>query len=118
LEATDSTHRYGSHLSLYFKEWEKSDTDQNFFYWIDNGAGKNFEHPECSREKLEKWHIKYLGPFERQDYEIFVENGVFKYKKSGELVDTLIGSEEEGKYIFVISGEEKAYTGPKIKGTI
>ena len=54
LEMVDHKHRYGSNLRKYHNYWKTQDTSQNFFYWLDEGEGKDFEHPVRSRERLEK----------------------------------------------------------------
>lgn len=40
LEMVDSKHRYGSHLRAYHGVWMRSDTNENFFHWLDHGEGK------------------------------------------------------------------------------
>jgi hypothetical protein len=54
LEMVDQKHRYGSNLRAYHEQWKKADTNENFYYWLDYGDGRYFEHPTVSRERLEK----------------------------------------------------------------
>lgn len=54
IEATDVKHRYGANIHKYFLNWKDSKTDQNFFYWLDYGEGKELSLEDCKREKLEK----------------------------------------------------------------
>lgn len=115
IEAIDPRHRYGHNLHKYYDEWCKTDAGQPFFYWLDVGAGKNFDHPECPRSKLRKQCIKYLGPQERKHYEYTVEEGKIVHKQSGDLLHTKKDS-ESAKWIFVMSTAKKLYAGEKKKG--
>mmetsp|Transcript_4775 Transcript_4775/g.7423 ORF Transcript_4775/g.7423 Transcript_4775/m.7423 type:complete len:573 (-) Transcript_4775:324-2042(-) len=90
LEVTDSKHRYGSCLRPYFDVWNQSDSEQNFFYWLDYGQGKSLSLSESPREALEKNLVHYCTPDERDDCEVFVENGLLKFKQSKKLLHTLL----------------------------
>ncbi|KRW98723.1 hypothetical protein PPERSA_00311 [Pseudocohnilembus persalinus] len=121
LEVTDSKHRYGNALKIYYEYWVNSDTKQDFWVWLDGeeGEGKNLSLEEFPREFLERDKVLYLNEDERKQYEIYIEEGKFKYTESKELVDTLKEIEkadEKGKFIFVVSLEKKMYVGPKIRG--
>ena len=61
LEMVDLKHRYGSHLRKYHNYWKTQDTTQNFFYWLDQGDGKDVELAECSRERLDRDQVRYLS---------------------------------------------------------
>lgn len=54
LEMVDLKHRYGSNLRTYHEEWKKSDTNENFFYWLDYGEGRFIDCQGCPRDRLEK----------------------------------------------------------------
>ncbi|XP_022842106.1 IQ domain-containing protein IQM1-like isoform X1 [Olea europaea var. sylvestris] len=112
LEAIDPCHRYWHNLHLYYDIWFKSESLQPFFYWLDVGDGKELNLDECSRANLEWQCIKYLGPKERESYEIVVENGKLVYKQSGSTLNTVEGS----KWIFVLSTTRILYVGKKKKG--
>ncbi|KAK4415703.1 IQ domain-containing protein IQM4 [Sesamum alatum] len=112
LEAIDPRHRYGHNLHLYYDIWFKSESVQPFFYWLDVGDGKEVNLEKCPRSHLQRQCIKYLGPNERESYEVVVENGRLVYKQSGILVDTIEGS----KWIFVLSTTRTLYVGQKKKG--
>ncbi|KAI6681990.1 hypothetical protein NL676_035871 [Syzygium grande] len=112
LEAIDPRHRYGHNLHLYYDAWFRSESTQPFFYWLDVGQGKDINLEKCPRSVLHKQCIKYLGPNEREAYEVIVENGKLMYKKSSDLVDTGEGS----KWIFVLSTSRALYVGQKKKG--
>ncbi|KAJ6923232.1 hypothetical protein NC652_016776 [Populus alba x Populus x berolinensis] len=53
---------------------------------LDVGDGKEVNLDKCPRPTLLLQCIKYLGPKERQAYEVIVENGKLVYKESGMLV--------------------------------
>jgi hypothetical protein len=112
LEAIDPRHRYGHNLHLYYDIWSASSSCEPFFYWLDIGAGRDQHHPKCPRSKLYSQLIMYLGPNERAAYEVIVEGGRLLYKQSGELVST----NEETKWIFVLSTSRSLYVGQKRKG--
>lgn len=112
LEAIDPRHRYGHNLHLYYDVWFVSESNQPFFYWLDIGDGKEISLEKCPRATLQKQCIKYLGPKEREAYEVIVENGKLVYKQSGNIVETKEGS----KWIFVLSTTRSLYVGQKKKG--
>ncbi|KAJ4296263.1 hypothetical protein N0V90_006308 [Kalmusia sp. IMI 367209] len=91
LEMVDQKHRYGSNLRAYHEQWKKSETHENFFYWLDNGGGKAFELPTVSRERLEKEQVRYLSREERMQYLVKVDNeGRLCWAKNGERISTTI----------------------------
>ncbi|XP_002514129.2 IQ domain-containing protein IQM1 [Ricinus communis] len=112
LEAIDPRHRYGHNLHFYYDVWFRSESTQPFFYWLDVGDGKEVNLEKCQRTTLQRQCIKYLGPKEREAYEVIVENGKLVYRQSGNLVDTVEGS----KWIFVLSTTRALYVGQKKKG--
>ncbi|KAL9304353.1 hypothetical protein ACSQ67_021616 [Phaseolus vulgaris] len=112
LEAIDPRHRYGHNLHLYYDVWFHSQSSQPFFYWLDVGDGKEVNHEQCLRSELYKQCIKYLGPKEREAYEVVIEGGRLVYKRSQNLVHTVEGS----KWIFVLSSSRILYVGEKKKG--
>ncbi|GFY98470.1 calmodulin-binding family protein [Actinidia rufa] len=112
LEAIDPRHRYGHNLHLYYDIWFESESTQPFFYWLDVGDGKEVNIKSCPRSKLQHQCIKYLGPKERETYEVVVQNGKLVYKQSGYFVETTEGS----KWIFVLSTSRTLYVGQKRKG--
>ncbi|KAL2326883.1 hypothetical protein Fmac_020310 [Flemingia macrophylla] len=113
LEAIDPRHRYGHNLQFYYVNWLHCDSYQPFFYWLDIGDGKEVNSERCPRSKLQQQCIKYLGPVERKEYEVVIENGKLWYKVSGKPVQTT-GDE---KWIFVLSTSKTLYIGQKNKGT-
>ncbi|KAF4404553.1 hypothetical protein G4B88_005939 [Cannabis sativa] len=116
LEAIDPRHRYGHNLQFYYTKWLHCESGQPFFYWLDIGDGKEVNLERCPRPKLHQQCIKYLGPAEREIYEVAVENGTFIYKKSGKVLDTTEGP-QDAKWIFVLSTSKTLYVGMKNKGT-
>ncbi|KAI3880638.1 hypothetical protein MKW92_023109 [Papaver armeniacum] len=112
LEAIDPRHRYGHNLHFYYDVWFDSESSQPFFYWLDVGDGKEVNHERCSRNDLQRNCIQYLGPIEREAYEVVVQGGKLVYRQSRLFVDTVEGS----KWIFVLSTSRKLYIGQKKKG--
>ncbi|KAM4067259.1 hypothetical protein HRG_001240 [Hirsutella rhossiliensis] len=89
LEMVDVKHRYGSNLRMYHEEWKKSDTTDNFFYWLDYGAGRNIELDTCPRERLEREQVRYLSREERQYYLVKVDaQGRLCWAKNDARIDT------------------------------
>jgi hypothetical protein len=89
LEMVDLKHRHGSNLRSYHTYWRNSPSNQNFFYWLDYGDGKDIELPKCSRERLEKEQVRYLTREERLNYMVTVdETGLFRWAKNNQLVWT------------------------------
>ncbi|KAM0834371.1 hypothetical protein ACQ4PT_063633 [Festuca glaucescens] len=117
LEAIDPRHRYGHNLHYYYQSWLRCDSQQPFFYWLDIGEGKevNLEN-HCPRWKLLQQCIRYLGPKEREFYEVIIENKKMTYKLSRKIVDTSDGP-KDAKWIFVLSTTKILYIGSKNKGT-
>lgn len=112
LEAIDPRHRYGHNLHFYYDAWSESRSSQPFFYWLDVGDGKELNLPSCPRVDMQRQCIKYLGPKEREAYEVMVEDGKLVYKQTGMLLDT----NERSKWIFVLSTSRSLYVGQKKKG--
>lgn len=89
LEMVDLKHRYGSNLRTYHEEWKKSDTKENFFYWLDYGEGRNVDMTACPRERLDREQVRYLSREERQYYLVQVDaNGRLCWAKNGARIDT------------------------------
>ncbi|KAH0886226.1 hypothetical protein HID58_062322 [Brassica napus] len=112
LSSIDPRHRYGHNLHFYYDVWSASMSAQPFFYWLDVGDGKDVNLEHHPRSVLQKQCIKYLGPMEREAYEVIVEDGRLMYKQNM----TLITSTEESKTIFVLSTTRTLYVGQKKKG--
>ncbi|XP_026449296.1 IQ domain-containing protein IQM1-like [Papaver somniferum] len=112
LEAIDPRHRYGHNLHFYYDLWFDCGSSQPFFYWLDVGDGKEVNLERCPRSTLQRQCIEYLGPKEREVYEVIVEDGKLVYKQGGECVDTVEGF----KWIFVLSTSRSLYVGKKKKG--
>ncbi|KAK8663187.1 hypothetical protein V6N13_025067 [Hibiscus sabdariffa] len=116
LEAIDPRHRYGHNLQFYYATWLHCESQQPFFYWLDIGDGREVSIEKCPRSKLQQQCIKYLGPAERDAFEVVIRNGKFVYKQSGQLLDTTAGP-TDAKWIFVLSSFKTFYVGMKNRGT-
>ncbi|GAW21248.1 hypothetical protein ANO14919_107660 [Xylariales sp. No.14919] len=89
LEMVDLKHRYGSNLRTYHEEWKRSDTIENFFYWLDYGEGKDLELATCPRERLDRERVRYLNREEREHYLVKVDHeGRLVWAKNGIRIDT------------------------------
>nr|CAB3455062.1 unnamed protein product [Digitaria exilis] len=116
LEAIDPRHRYGHNLHYYYDCWLRCESKEPFFYWLDVGEGREINLERCPRSKLLSQCIKYLGPKEREDYEVVIEDGKFMFKNSRQILDTS-GGPRDAKWIFVLSTSKNLYVGQKKKGT-
>ncbi|XP_023001836.1 IQ domain-containing protein IQM1 [Cucurbita maxima] len=112
LEAIDPRHRYGHNLHFYYDIWFDSKSTQPFFYWLDIGDGKKVNLEKCRRSVLYKQCIQYLGPKEREEYLVVVEDGKLIYKQSRMPINTV----EDSKLIFVLSTTRDLFVGLKKKG--
>jgi hypothetical protein len=84
---------------------------------LDVGEGKDVSMEDhCPRWKLLQQCIRYLGPKEREFYEVVIENKKLLYKMSRKIVDTSEGP-KNSKWIFVLSTTRVLYIGTKSKGT-
>ncbi|KAK4391812.1 IQ domain-containing protein IQM6 [Sesamum angolense] len=83
LEAIDPRHRYGHNLHFYYDIWFKCESSQPFFYWLDVGDGKELNLEKCPKINLHRQCIKYLGPKERESYEVVIADGKLVYKEKG-----------------------------------
>jgi hypothetical protein len=89
LEMVDHKHRHGSNLRKYHAVWKTQDTDQSFFYWLDQGDGKELSLEECSRERLDSMQVRYLSKEERLNYMVKIDKqGLLVWAKNGEPVWT------------------------------
>ncbi|CED85032.1 IQ motif, EF-hand binding site [Phaffia rhodozyma] len=90
LEMVDGRHRYGANLKYYHAKWEEADTTGSFFRWLDHGAGKKEDLPECPRSQLEKERVQYLNMEQRLNYLCRVDRktGKLYWHVRGEPVDT------------------------------
>ncbi|GAA5937090.1 uncharacterized protein JCM15063_000153 [Sporobolomyces koalae] len=89
LEIVDHKHRYGSNLKYYHQKWNDTDTNENFFHWLDEGGGKDLELDECPRSRLDKERITYLTAEQRESYRVVVnDEGLLVWAKDGSPLDT------------------------------
>ena len=89
LEMVDRKHRYGSSLRKYHAVWKASDSDENFFYWLDKGEGRNVSLEKCPRERLDRERVRYLSREERLRYLVMVDrDGRLCWRKDGVRITT------------------------------
>ncbi|KXT15666.1 hypothetical protein AC579_6137 [Pseudocercospora musae] len=120
LEMVDQKHRYGSSLRRYHQEWMKSDTRENFFYWLDYGEGKDLDLPDRPRERLDREQVRYLSVEERRKYLVRIDDqGRFVWDKDGKPITTSLdfkdsidgivhSSEDKPTWREVTTGEKAA----------
>lgn len=112
LEMVDQKHRYGSNLRAYHDHWKKAATNENFFYWLDKGEGRTFEHPTVSRERLEKEQVRYLSREERLNYLVKIDHeGRLCWAKNGERINTTTEYKDSVNGIVPVDDDTPAY-GP------
>lgn len=89
LEMIDTKHRYGANLRAYHEVWMDSDTHENFFYWLDQGGGREIDLAMVPRERLERERIRYLSREERRAYLVKIDHeGRLCWDRTGERIDT------------------------------
>lgn len=89
LEMVDQKHRHGSNLRKYHNYWKDQNTTEGFFYWLDQGEGKDVDLEECSRAKLNKEQVRYLSREERMKYLVKVDRqGLLRWAKNDEKIWT------------------------------
>ena len=112
LEMVDQKHRYGSNLRAYHAAWKKAATNENFFYWLDKGEGRTFEHPTVSRERLEKEQVRYLSREERLNYLVKIDNeGRLCWAKNSERINTTTEYKDSVNGVVPVDDDTPAY-GP------
>lgn len=108
LEAIDPQHRAGGDLKHYFRAWEASATNLDFFDWLDHGDGRWEDLPECPRSTLDAGAVHYCTLVEREALAVSADTGLMRWKKSGELVS--------GNLIFVVSTKGQMFMSQKVRG--
>ncbi|THH18927.1 hypothetical protein EW146_g2142 [Bondarzewia mesenterica] len=95
-------------LKYYHKRWVDSDTQDNFFRWLDRGEGKDLSLKECSREQLERERIVYLSAEQRLNYLVQIDSeGKLRWARNDCLVDTSAGHwEDAGRDEGIVSMDE------------
>ncbi|KAJ4372489.1 hypothetical protein N0V83_004263 [Neocucurbitaria cava] len=110
LEMVDQKHRYGSNLRAYHEQWKKTNTHENFFYWLDKGEGRKYEHPTVSRERLDKERVRYLSREERMHYLVTIDKeGRLCWAKNGERISTTTEYKDSVNGIVPAHDESPAY---------
>jgi hypothetical protein len=117
LEMVDTKHRYGANLKAYHLEWQKSDTHENFFFWLDHGQGKHIEVPSISRERLESMQVRYLSREERHQYLVRVDSqGRLCWAKNGERITTSTKFRDSIDGVVPLDSEAPAWSSPSKHG--
>ncbi|KAK9703946.1 hypothetical protein K7432_010477 [Basidiobolus ranarum] len=118
LEAVDKNHRWGGVLHVFHKEWLRSETDDDFFTWLDKTKGyRGLPGLWAIRLKGKLSRVSFLKPEESLRYQIACdEKGRLIYKDSKRLVHLpkLFVKGMEG--IFVVDHENNFYMARKFPG--
>lgn len=77
IEVLDPQHRYASFLYGYFSRWELSNTEEDFFHWLDKGPGSFIDLPNYPRRFLEESRIIYLTRAQQCLFEVRIRDGRF-----------------------------------------
>lgn len=73
----------------YHSEWKKSATNENFFYWLDEGEGRFIDVQGCPRWRLDRERVRYLSREERLNYLVKIDKeGRLVWAKNGARIDT------------------------------
>ena len=111
LEMVDVRHRYGSNLRTYHQYWQKQDTKENFFYWLDYGEGRVVEVAGCPRDRLDKERVRYLSKEERKAYLVTIDkDGRLCWDKNGARIDTTINFKDSIQGIVPVDSDAPAYS--------
>lgn len=106
LEMVDVRHRYGTNLKIYHEEWQKSNTRDNFFYWLDYGEGRQIDCVGCPRERLDRERVRYLSKEERFDYLVKIDkDGLLRWAKNGNRIDTTVKYKDSVRGIVPIDSD-------------
>lgn len=144
LEVADEHHRYGTYLRPYYDVWLSSGSRENFFQFLDHGAGRQLDLSQpnssivptaaqrsrkkriVSRVQLENSRVHYCTADERQQYRAVVQRGRLVWKNKSlqgrwqrhECVHTLGDSTfgESTRWIFVMDLNRNMYLNRKQKG--
>lgn len=111
LEMVDVRHRYGSNLRTYHQYWQKQDTKENFFYWLDYGEGRAVEVAGCPRDRLDRERVRYLSKEERKAYLVIIDkDGRLCWAKNGARIDTTINFKDSVQGIVPVNSDAPAYS--------
>lgn len=76
-------------MRRYHAEWKKSETDENFFYWLDHGEGKDLDLEDRPRSRLDTECVRYLSREDRQRYLVRInDQGRFCWVKNDQPITT------------------------------
>lgn len=102
-------------VGSYHEEWKKSNTIENFFYWLDYGEGKSLSLQTVPRERLDREQVRYLSREERLNYlVVFDKEGRLCWKRNGQRIDTTVDWKDSANGIVPVgdsSTEEAAQAG-------
>lgn len=121
LEMVDTKHRYGSNLKDYHTYWnDQYAGDQNFFYWLDHGEGRELDLEHSPRERLDREQIIYLNIDQRRNYLVQITpEGKLVWAKDGRPVDTARGRHRDlGNGQGIVDATEEEFKAAQDRGEI
>ncbi|WAQ80869.1 hypothetical protein PtA15_1A207 [Puccinia triticina] len=120
LEMVDHKHRYGSNLKAYHIYWNTQyEGDQNFFYWLDHGEGRELDLQDSPRERLDSERITYLTAEQRRNYLIKTVDGKLVWAKDSRPVDTARGRHKDlGNGHGIVDATPEEFEAAKARGEI
>lgn len=73
MEVYDKKHRYATLVYCYWRRWQLSDSNDNFWDWLDYGMGSLIDLPEAPRRLLDEWQVIYLSREEQPLFRVIIE---------------------------------------------
>lgn len=73
MEVFDRKHRYANLVYAYWRRWQLSDSNDNFWDWLDYGMGSLIDLPEAPRRLLDEWHVIYLSREQQRLFRVIIE---------------------------------------------
>lgn len=85
MEVFDKKHRYAGLLYNYWRRFQLSDSNSDFFDWLDYGMGSLIDLPEAPRRLLDEWQVIYLSREQQPLFRVIIEpsTGRFLWEADG-----------------------------------
>jgi len=79
MEVFDKKHRYANLLYSYWKRWELSDSNDDFWDWLDKGMGSLIDLPKAPRRFLDEWQVIYLRREQQDFFRVIIEKSTGRF---------------------------------------
>lgn len=73
MEVFDKKHRYASLVYEYWRRWQLSDCDTDFWDWLNQGMGSLIDLPQAPRRLLSEWQVLYLTREQQSLFRVIIE---------------------------------------------